>query len=466
MHEVVRQYGGERSKYGALAKYVADLIERAAPVGIIHTVEDRAKDLSSFEKKCQKTNEDGTLRYPNAPDGITDLAGVRIIVFTRDSVDLACELVHELFDVFEMEDVGDRVYQKRGFGYQSKHLLIRLGDDRKNLKENKDVRALVCEIQVRTILQHAWAELEHDIQYKTTSDIPVDLSKRFSALAGLLELADREFQNIQNESAAVKDRVKADLLSDLTREGLSQQDTTNDERDEGSTSVRELITQGKISDAMQSFDEKIKKNPSSYTHYIGRGKTRFLAGDVRGALSDLDSVDQLVGNDRYTERLRNLIERGDTKQIAHSYRMGDQIAELQKGAGDALSAGDGVKAFERFEELEAAGYNRALILYGKAVCCALERDATGAANFITPLEVRPGTIMAINLHALLAIIAILSQSDPSSHITNLGLALDQTPQYTLSASPLKSLFEGLAVKQYPEQQQLSELKKVLEKLVE
>jgi ppGpp synthetase/RelA/SpoT-type nucleotidyltranferase len=52
---------------------------------------------------------------------------------------------------------------------------------------------------VRTILQHAWAEIEHDIQYKSARALPPALRRRLAALAGLLEIADREFQAIRDE---------------------------------------------------------------------------------------------------------------------------------------------------------------------------------------------------------------------------------------------------------------------------
>ena len=70
---------------------------------------------------------------------------------------------------------------------------------------------LVAEVQVRTILQHAWAEIEHDIQYKSTIAIPNTIRRRFMALAGLLEIADREFQAIQNEDKLLKEQARASV---------------------------------------------------------------------------------------------------------------------------------------------------------------------------------------------------------------------------------------------------------------
>ena len=62
-------------------------------------------------------------------------------------------------------------------------------------------------MQVRTVLQHAWAEFEHDIRYKGTipEEHAPDPDRRFTLTAGLLELADREFSKI-------RDRLQATMI--------------------------------------------------------------------------------------------------------------------------------------------------------------------------------------------------------------------------------------------------------------
>ena len=62
----------------------------------------------------------------------------------------------------------------------------------------------LAQVQIRTVLQHAWAEFEHDIRYKGTipdEHVP-DLDRRFTLAAGLLELADREFSTIRDRLQA------------------------------------------------------------------------------------------------------------------------------------------------------------------------------------------------------------------------------------------------------------------------
>jgi ppGpp synthetase/RelA/SpoT-type nucleotidyltranferase len=51
-------------------------------------------------------------------------------------------------------------------GYQSVHYLVQFSPERCALPEYQRFQGRIAEIQVRTVLQHGWAEIEHDIQYK------------------------------------------------------------------------------------------------------------------------------------------------------------------------------------------------------------------------------------------------------------------------------------------------------------
>jgi len=113
-------------------------------------------------------------------------------------------LIEQEFEVIEKVDHAASAEREQRLGYQSVHYLVRLGSNRSKLSEYKKFIALTAEIQVRTVLQHAWAEIEHDIRYKSVSTTPQAISRRFIALAGLLEIADREFEAIQKEDASLR----------------------------------------------------------------------------------------------------------------------------------------------------------------------------------------------------------------------------------------------------------------------
>jgi tetratricopeptide (TPR) repeat protein len=339
-------------------------------------------------------------------------------------------------------------------GYQSKHLLVKLGEDRSSLVENEEFVDLVCEIQVRTILQHAWAEMEHDIQYKNDEEIPLDLKKRFSALSGLLELADREFQNIQLDSDQLKTTVKATLIDDLTQQGLSERRSSSEGDGaavEKTAATRDLVSQGRYPEAIEAYSDKLRSEPTNYTLFIGRARARFLAGDVTGAINDLDKADSISGNPDYASRLRTIIMHGDDPGAAmEPIERSARIADGLKAISDALSTGEGIRAFEEYTVLESEGHNKAFILFGKAMCCSLEKDTVGAREFLSFLQLRPATPMSVNITALSYILDILDGKSVNLSQESMMSCLDNTPDYTMAASSLRFLFDGFRAKGYAE----------------
>jgi putative GTP pyrophosphokinase len=143
-------------------------------------------------------------KYQQPLKEISDLAGVRVIAFFPGTLASIDEVIRNEFDVIERSDKGQVLLEEERFGYQSIHYLVRLKQSRVELPEYQRFRNATVEIQVRTILQHAWAEIEHDIQYTGASVIPVEIRRRFMALAGMLELADREFQAIQSADSDLR----------------------------------------------------------------------------------------------------------------------------------------------------------------------------------------------------------------------------------------------------------------------
>lgn len=162
------------------------------------SVSARAKTVDSFAKKAAKCGADGSPRYADPLTQITDLLGARIITYIPEAVERVCDIVKAEFDVVEEVDKGAEMRARGLFGYASKHFLVQLSPARQRLAEYRRIGDRVFEIQVRTVVQHAWAEFEHDVRYKV--DIPPavkpDFDRKFLLAAALLEMADREFNEI------------------------------------------------------------------------------------------------------------------------------------------------------------------------------------------------------------------------------------------------------------------------------
>jgi hypothetical protein len=93
------------------------------------------------------------------------------------------------------------------------------------LQEYKPFKGLLFEIQIRTVLQHAWAEIDHDRGYKFSGVLPRDLRRRLNLLAGQLELADKEFSrlalDVDRHSAEVQRKKESgDLDIELSSASL------------------------------------------------------------------------------------------------------------------------------------------------------------------------------------------------------------------------------------------------------
>ena len=164
------------------------------------TVTGRTKTVPSFAAKARGVLAEDPVADPVI--AVTDQVGVRVITYVQRDVDAVADLLGEQLTVLDDRDLGEETAAAGRFGYASRHLLVSRGA---GVPAAYD--PLVCaSIQLRTVLQHAWAEFEHDIRYKGTvppEQVP-DLDRRFTLAAGLLELADREF-------GAIRDRLQAGL---------------------------------------------------------------------------------------------------------------------------------------------------------------------------------------------------------------------------------------------------------------
>jgi putative GTP pyrophosphokinase len=199
--------------YQDMASLIARLIQECLRKREIkvHSVQYRAKDPSSFEQKARIPSEANPQnpKYADPLKEITDLAGIRVITHFPGTLIEIDKLLADEFEILERSDKGVELIEDERFGYQSIHYLLRIKLDRARLAEYERFAGATAEVQVRTILQHAWAEIEHDIQYKSTNTIPTEIRRRFMALAGMLEIADREFQAIQDTDQELEIHAKA-----------------------------------------------------------------------------------------------------------------------------------------------------------------------------------------------------------------------------------------------------------------
>ncbi len=171
-----------------------------------HQINSRLKSKERLEEKLLRKNS----KYSKLAD-LTDITGLRIITHFEDDVDLIAEAIDSEFEKDEKNSIDKRKIEIDRFGYKSLHYVISLSKKRTSLSEYKRFVGLKAEVQIRSILQHAWAEIEHDIGYKGEIQVPQSLKRNFHRVAALLETADIEFVNIKTRMDAYKKDVLAKL---------------------------------------------------------------------------------------------------------------------------------------------------------------------------------------------------------------------------------------------------------------
>lgn len=174
----------------------------------VHVIEARTKTVDSFSEKLSRPGKS----YQNPLEEITDLCGLRVILYYQEDVDKFCNLIREELYVDDSKSV-DKRHELRAdqFGYVSIHLISRLNTTRMSLVEWRKYHNLNVEIQVRTVLQHAWASISHALQYKSKADIPNQFVRQLTRIAGLLELSDEQFSNLRAQRESLRTTISASL---------------------------------------------------------------------------------------------------------------------------------------------------------------------------------------------------------------------------------------------------------------
>ncbi|MBI5683922.1 MAG: hypothetical protein HZC54_02475 [Verrucomicrobia bacterium] len=205
--EQIKAYGRKQHLYALYADVLRSVLEKAAkkhaPLAIIQA---RPKTLPSFAEKIQrkiakyrKVGSDGKPLHP-----ITDLCGARVITMTLPEVKATSQFIEEHFDIDQANslDVATRLKSSE-FGYRSVHYIVRFRSGvfpTKDvpIKVPKSICGLDAEIQVRTVLEHAWAAFGHDICYKSPFRVPDKWQRELARLAAICEDVDDAFQRVQS----------------------------------------------------------------------------------------------------------------------------------------------------------------------------------------------------------------------------------------------------------------------------
>ena len=168
--------------------------------------EPRVKETESFLAKALRRGKN----YPRPLDAITDKVGVRFVVLLLTELKIIQDIV-EASDLWNAEKARDfeaeRIERPHHFDYQSVHYIV-------SARKPLDCTGVLvpigtpCEVQVRTLLQHAYAELAHNLTYKPSLALDRDVSRKVAKSMALMETTDEIFVQAHEKVEAASTEMR------------------------------------------------------------------------------------------------------------------------------------------------------------------------------------------------------------------------------------------------------------------
>lgn len=204
---ILEDYRKQREDYVQLGDTTRAMLEEMCDAaGIVpFGIEHRVKTEKSLAGKLERSGG-----WYSTLEDLFDILGLRIICYFTDEIDRIGKLVEERF-VIDREHSSDKraLIKADAFGYLSLHYIC-------SLPYGAGYPDNICgkkfEIQIRTVLQHAWAAIEHDLGYKSEFGVPRSVVREFSRIAGLLEIADDEFVRTRDHMRGYTEDIRQKII--------------------------------------------------------------------------------------------------------------------------------------------------------------------------------------------------------------------------------------------------------------
>ncbi len=319
--EIRKTYDSYTPVFSAILSNVEKKVKEDIVLNPRPVIKTRIKSFNSYYHKLLRLKA-GEASSSKKIVCLTDMIGIRVVcAFMEDVVEVEKQLKAK-YSVREVEHKGAS-QSFREFGYESTHVLIEIPEDCLNLEgvSQNVINAcpipenLVCEIQIRTILQDAWAEVEHELIYKTEfTPFDAPLRRKLAAVNASLSLADITFQEIRDYQKNLQKEVderrsafyeKADFVADSGLNIASKKkEDKKDSIDRISPYVHGTIddmilhaihahNEGNIDEAVEIYseilntEEKLDDNVLSVI-YKHRGMAQFAQNKYYEALEDFN----------------------------------------------------------------------------------------------------------------------------------------------------------------------------------
>lgn len=269
----------------------------------VHGVYCRIKDFNSFLEKIERK------KYDKPFQEITDLLGLRIICYYPSDLKKIQDLIRFEFNVNEIVNNNDSKDPER-FGYVSTHFIIQIKDQWLSHPLYRDLRGFKAEIQIRTILMHAWADISHQLVYKNEESVPNHLKRNLNRISALFEITDEQFDLLKKEkedyvNSLLSDDGVFDVDKELNIDSLSTfLDNMFRDRD------RSEVANAKLLDDINYYNKHHQKNEDHITFRI----LLDYVDDYKGVIELQEKIDQ-KNSESYEWRLGRFNQAGALERI-------------------------------------------------------------------------------------------------------------------------------------------------------
>ncbi len=268
----------------------------------LHSLTGRVKEVESLKEKAQRKG------YKNPLDQAPDIVGARVVVLFMSDLARVDEIVGREFEIVGTEDKVEGDVDPSTFGYMSRHFDVRIPAGHQGPRY-EGITEINFEVQVRTLLMDAWANVSHFLAYKGESSIPAELRRDFHALSGLFFVADKHFELFFGRSTEFREEAERrlakepgdvdlnlDTLSAFLRQHLP--DREHSDRPAVAELADELLrfdhrtigdVEATLAEAKSAFEKYERESPPSDMEegrYADTGVVRISLGQLNPAYED------------------------------------------------------------------------------------------------------------------------------------------------------------------------------------
>jgi len=221
--KAIEEYKKAKERYEDFARSISFILEKILKSKKIRyqQIQYRSKDIASLRSKLENN--------PNLLNTtVQDLAGCRVIFYLEEDIYRFVELLKQVLKIVEMKD------KRSPDDYNALHVIVKLDSAREGMVEYSGFKDTICEIQLTTPLFHAWSEINHDIGYKTDTELKKFSQKDYDFLekklseimSNYLVKASYTFSFIVSQFARLKEgkqTLNIDTLGEVSKSDSNEQ---------------------------------------------------------------------------------------------------------------------------------------------------------------------------------------------------------------------------------------------------